>query len=42
MQITRKFCLESGWVMEFSEMGGGGGAATQKGGKVIFEIGEES
>ena len=41
MQITRKFCLESGWVLEFSEMEGGGGA-TQNGGGVIFEMGEES
>ena len=40
MQITRKFCLESGWVLEFSEMEGGG--ATQNGGGVIFEMGEES
>ena len=38
MQITRKFCLETGWVLEFSEMGG----ATQNGGGVIFEMGEES
>ena len=31
MQITRKFCLESGWVLEFSEMEGGGGLPKMEG-----------